>query len=276
MDSKDLRLELKTFQSSTFKQVIDALKEILTDVNFEFDRSGLKIIATDISHVVLIFAKMEGDKFEEYRCKHDKLHVGLNMLKLHMIIKTITNNDTLTLYIEEQDPNRLGIRIENPEKNYKTTYKLAMLDIDTQDYEIPPQNFLTTISMPSTYLQKIIRDMHNISEYIEIRNVGKQLFLSCKGEFCTQETVIGTENNLNIDIQKDENDSQEIIQGVFSLKYIATFTKCTNLCSMVEIFIKNRYPIILKYQIANLGEIKLCLAELADDRTGDEKLPDND
>lgn len=261
MSSKDLILELKTFQSSTFKQVIDALKEILTDVNFEFDSTGLKILAMDTAHIVLIYAKMESDKFEEYQCQREKLYVGLNMLKLHMIIKTISNNDTLTLYIEERDPNKLGIRIENPDKNYKTTYKLAMLDINALDVNIPPLDFHTTISMPSVYLQKIIRDMHNISEYIEIRNVGEQLFLSCQGEFCTQETIIGTENNLNVAIKKSDTDTQEIIQGVFSLKYIATFTKCTNLCSMVEIFLKNRYPLILKYHIANLGEIKLCLAE---------------
>ena len=34
-------LELKTVQATTFKQVIDALKEILVDVNFEFDETGI-------------------------------------------------------------------------------------------------------------------------------------------------------------------------------------------------------------------------------------------
>ena len=34
-------LELKTVQATTFNQVIDALKEILVDVNFEFNESGL-------------------------------------------------------------------------------------------------------------------------------------------------------------------------------------------------------------------------------------------
>jgi len=34
-------LEIKTVQSSTFKQVVDALKEILMDVNLEFDETGM-------------------------------------------------------------------------------------------------------------------------------------------------------------------------------------------------------------------------------------------
>jgi proliferating cell nuclear antigen len=45
-------LYLKTFQAQTFKSVIDALKEILNDTNFEFDEEGLRIIAMDNSHVV--------------------------------------------------------------------------------------------------------------------------------------------------------------------------------------------------------------------------------
>ena len=87
--------------------------------------------------------------------------------------------------------------------------------------------------------------------------IADQLLLSCKGDFCTQETILGTEKSNNITICKNEEEgSQEIIQGVFSLKYLAIFTKCTNLCSNVEIYLKNSYPIILRYSIASLGEIK--------------------
>jgi proliferating cell nuclear antigen len=102
--------------------------------------------------------------------------------------------------------------------------------------------------------------MHNLADYIEIRNVAEQLVLSCKGDFCTQDTILGIEKSQNIKISKNDN-THEIIQGVFSLKYLTIFTKCTNLCSNVEIYLKNSYPIILRYSIASLGEIKLCLSQ---------------
>ena len=38
----------------------------------------------------------------------------------------------------------------------------------------------------------------------------------------------------------------EVIQGVFSIKKLVTFTKCTNLCQNIEIYLKNDYPIIIK------------------------------
>ena len=61
--------------------------------------------------------------------------------------------------------------------------------------------------------------------------------------------------------QSDEN----IIQGIYSLKYLVLFSKCTNLCNSVELFLKNDYPLITKYSIASLGEIKLCLAPKFED-----------
>ena len=40
-----------------------------------------------------------------------------------MLIKTIGNNDILSIYILNNDPNKLCIKIENTEKNIKTVYR---------------------------------------------------------------------------------------------------------------------------------------------------------
>jgi proliferating cell nuclear antigen len=259
-DDSPYILEIKTVQASVFKQVVDALKEILMDVNLEFDHTGMKIIALDTTHIVLVHLKLEADRFETYLCQK-KLYIGINMLKLHMLIKTVSNNDVLTLFVEKDDPNHLGIRIENPQKNLRTTYKLSMLDIDVINISIPPVDFETTITMPSVDFQKIIRDMHNLADFIEISNVESQLSFKCKGDFCTQETIIGVDKNQNISITKNTSNTHEIIQGVFSLKYLVMFIKCTNLSNTVELYIKNTFPLILCYSVASLGTIKLCLAE---------------
>ena len=59
-----------------------------------------------------------------------------------------------------------------------------------------------------------------------------------------------------------KNNLHEIIQGEFSLKNLSYFIKCTNLCSQIEIYLGNNLPLIIKYNVASLGEIKLCLAPL--------------
>jgi proliferating cell nuclear antigen len=101
--------------------------------------------------------------------------------------------------------------------------------------------------------------MNNIADTVEIKNIGNQLILSCKGDFCSQETIIvDSDNGLNtINYKKNNND---IVQGLFNLKYLVLFSKCSNLCSTVELLLKNDYPIVVQYSVASLGSIKLCLS----------------
>lgn len=250
-------IELKTIQSSAFKILIEALKELLTDTCVEFDETGIKIVAMDSSHIVLVHLKLDANKFEYYHCDK-KISIGINMLNFHKLIKTINSNDTLTLYIDSNDQNHLGIKIENSEKNTKTNYKLNLLDLDTPSITIDPVEFNSVITLPSTDFQKIIRDMNNLSDYVEIRNVNKQLVFGCKGDFCNQETIISDNDNGVQNISSKIND--EIVQGFFHLRYLVMFTKCTNLCNTVEMYLKNDYPLIVKYGVASLGDLKLCLA----------------
>jgi proliferating cell nuclear antigen len=264
-----LLLDLRTVQATAFKILVEALKELLTDTCIEFDTGGMKIVAMDNSHVVLVHLRLHADKFETYHCAQ-KLVIGVNMLNLHKLMKTINSNDVLSMFVDEADVNHLGIRVENSEKNTKTTYMLNLLDLDNHRITIEPTEFNSIITLPSTDFQKLCRDMFGLSDLLEIKNVDNRLIFSCKGDFCSQETVLSADKlpppPLEDNAGETPTDPPEsspadtIIQGVFSLKFLVTFTKCTNLCNIVEVYLKNDYPIIVKYAVASLGEIKLCLA----------------
>ena len=252
-------IEIRTVQAVAFKVLVEALKELLTDTCIEFDEHGMKIVATDTSHIVLVHLKLEAERFEYYHCAH-RMSIGVNMLNLHKLIKTVNNSDSLTLFVDAADLNHLGIRMENGEKNTRTTYKLNLLDLDNPKISIDPADFSSVITLPTPDFQKLCRDMHNLAEYMEIRSVGSQLIFSCKGDFCCQETVLCDGNHHTITPCQDGGAPDTIVQGVFSIKHLVLFTKCTNLCNTVEIFLKNDFPIVCKYSVASLGEIKLCLA----------------
>ena len=66
-------LEIKTVQSAAFRVLTEALKEILTDANFEIDSTGIKVMAMDSSHTVLVHLKLSADNFEHYHLSHSKL-----------------------------------------------------------------------------------------------------------------------------------------------------------------------------------------------------------
>ena len=184
--------------------------------------------------------------------------LGINMINFFRIIKTMNNSDTLTLFLERDNDSVSDVKIENSDKNTTSTFNLNLMDLTIETFSIPPAAFESVITMPATDFQKIIRDMHNYADYIDIKSVEEHLIFSCKGDFCSQETIIGeTQEGMNI-VKHQKPD--QIIQGVFALKHLVLFGKCTNLCNTIQMYLKNDYPLIIKYTVASLGEIKLCLA----------------
>ena len=57
----------------------------------------------------------------------------------------------------------------------------------------------------------------------------------------------------------DDEDSTTIVQGVFSLKYLSLFVKCKDLCNHLELYLDNDTPLVVKYDVFNLGTLKLAL-----------------
>ena len=62
----DYILRFKTVQASGIQKLIECMKDILTDVNWEFDSSGIKVICMDGSHVWLINMKLNQENFEYF------------------------------------------------------------------------------------------------------------------------------------------------------------------------------------------------------------------
>jgi hypothetical protein len=57
-------------------------------------------------------------------------------------------------------------------------------------------------------------------------------------------------------------DASVVTQGEFSIKSLGYFIKCTPLCSNVEMYLENDLPLVIKYNVASLGSIQLCLSAL--------------
>jgi proliferating cell nuclear antigen len=250
--------EIRTSQSAIFRNLIEALKEILTEANLEFDSTGIKVMDMDETHTVLVYLRLHADKFTEGFYCPNKFVLGINMIYLYKLIKTMGNNDILTLYLPASNPNKLGIRMENSDKSACTNYFLKIFDTNVEEIQAPNLSFTSIIRMPSAEFQKVCRDMNTRGDgdEVEITSVGGDLIFRNIGDYSEQETIL-TENS-TMKIQR--MGKNEIVQGVFQLKHLVLFTKCTNLCQAIEIYMKNDYPLIIRYNFPSLGEVKLVLA----------------
>ena len=203
--------------------------------------------------------------FEFYECKKEKIIIGVNMYHLFKLINSIDNNDTLTIYIENNDyadgiVSHLALKFENGEIKQCKTQKLRLIEPEPEELEYPDVKFSSIINLPSADFQKIIRDLSCISDKLEIKSVGNELIFKCSGQFASAE-IHRAESDGSMEFVLKQ-DSSKVIQGEFSLKNLSYFIKCTNLCSQIEVYLENDLPLVVKYNIASLGEIKLCVSSL--------------
>lgn len=265
MDTSDLLFRIRTVKAAPFRTLVEAVKDILTDANLEIDSTGIKVLSMDGTHTILVHLRLQADRFDEFYCP--KKHVlGINMINFHKLVKTMSNNESIVLYMKKSDTTKLGIEILNGEKQMVTYFHLNLIELDVQPISIPPVQFISTITMPSTDFQKIIRDMSTLGEKVEIQSASQQLIFRCKGDYADQETVFSIgQNGLSQTKGPSSSSSNvataaEIFQGQFYLKHLVLFIKCTSLCSDICLYLKNDYPIIVEYNVAGLGDIKLALA----------------
>ena len=258
-------LTIKTVQIAPFRTLMTALKDILLETNITFEPDGMRIINMDKSHTILVHLFLAAQNFEFYECKKDKIIIGVNMFHLFKLINTIENEETLTIYIENSDyvdgiVSYLTLKYENGEIKQCKTQKLRLIEPDPEELQYPDVTFSSIINLPSTDFQKIIRDLTCISEKLEIKSVGNELIFKCSGQFASAEIHRAeSDGSMSFTLKQD---SSKIIQGEFSLKNLGYFIKCTNLCQQIEVYLENDLPLVVKYNVASLGEIKLCLAQL--------------
>jgi len=267
-NSKNI-LTIQTVQIAPFRTLMTALKDILLETNITFSKEGIKIINMDKSHTILAHLSLYAENFEVYDCKMDKIIIGVNMFHLFKLINTIDNDDTLTIYIEEADytdgiVQYLGLKFENGDIKQHKIQKLRLIEPDTEELDVPDVKFSSVLNLPSVDFQKIVRDLSCISDKIEIKSIatneGAELIFKVVGGFATAEIRRAESDGSMEFIQKQ--DTSKIIQGEFSLKNLGYFIKCTNLCNQIEMYLENDMPLVVKYNVASLGEIKLALAQL--------------
>lgn len=239
-------MKLVTIQASAIKSTFEVLKDILNDVNIYFKPSGVCITTLDTARTSLVDMFLSADNFEEYECDTE-IVAGINVSNTFKLLKSITNNDVLIISIDCRE--FMNIEIHSETKKTCTKFALKLLDINEHQIEVPHMNMTTVTPIPSVDFQRICRDMYNIGSDIQITRDGKILSLKCTGDFANQET----------EIQCTEESPH--MCGTYSLRYMNIFTKATSMCANLQIMQedKNRF-LILKYNVANLGDLKFYLA----------------
>ena len=84
--------------------------------------------------------------------------------------------------------------------------------------------------------------------------------MSSRGDFASQTLTFGERlNGLQFQSQ-----SEDYIEGTFSLKYLTLFSKSAALSGFVELYLRQDIPLVLKYSIGSIGRMQYVLSPKVD------------
>lgn len=270
---------MQTAQGASIKQLIECLNPLLTDINLTITpkvitnssddsetestkTGGIIIKEINKQSTILVHCKLDADKFETYEYNYHKkeLQIGISLNYLVKALKCMNNFDMMIWEVDDDNLNELVITFETKTKDKieNKKFRLNLMDIDHDNLEIQPVDFSYLVIMPSHDFQKYCKDMSLATDKLELICNKDKLVFKGKGdlgtvEFETEESIGG----LQIQMTSNKN---IIVQGLYDLKYLLIFTKCTSLCNNVNMYLKNDYPLVIEYSVAALGKIKLVLS----------------
>lgn len=93
-------LEAKLADGQIFKKIVEALKELVNETNFDCNSSGISLQAMETTHVALATLVLKSEAFDDFRCDRN-LSLGINLTSMTKILKSANNSDSITFKAED-------------------------------------------------------------------------------------------------------------------------------------------------------------------------------
>ncbi|BGP24168.1 proliferating cell nuclear antigen [Rhodotorula toruloides] len=200
-------LEAKLEQAELLKKILDAVKELVTDANFDCSDEGIKLQAMDNSHVALVSLNLAKTGFSEYRCDRD-MSLGVSLASLQKIVKCAGNNDILTLRADES-VDVLALLFEAKHADRVGEYEMKLMDIDQEHLGIPDTVYDAEIDLPATEFARIIRDLKELGESVKIEVSKEGVRFSADGDIGTASVTLKPTDKRGRRPDSDGEDSDE-------------------------------------------------------------------
>lgn len=251
-------LEARFSQAVILKKVVEAIRELVTDVNIDCTSAGLSLQSMDDAHVTLVMLQLKASGFESYRCDRT-IPIGINMSSLSKIIKCGNNEDTLTLKADDKGET-LSINFRSPKGDKVSEYDLKLMDLDMEHLAVPDSVYDVTVRMSSSEFQRIVRDLQNISESVNISAIKDCLKFTAEGEIANGTIMVNQNSSSEGDKQATQIIMSQPASLGLSLKFLNMFAKATSLSDHVMLGLSDGVPMLVEYPIEDLGYLRFYLA----------------
>jgi proliferating cell nuclear antigen len=247
------------------KRLVEAIKDLVTDVNIDATPTGLSLQAMDSSHVALVNLHLSMEGFEKYRADRN-LTLGISITNLAKVMKLVNQNDSITLRCEDE-PTYLTIICQNQSNSYSyltlftlehdrtTQFNINLITLDSEHLGIPETEYTSEIQMNSAEFSKLCKELYALSETVEFEISASFVKFAVEGEIGSGSIKIHTSAG-----DCDETKAEDTVRLSFALRYLNLFNKAYSLSNQVKLSMAAETPLVVEYEIDNLGTLKYYLA----------------
>ncbi|KAF8069504.1 VPS33 [Scenedesmus sp. PABB004] len=256
--------EARLGQGILLVKLVDAIKDLVTDANFEATSEGISLQAMDTSHVCLVALSLRADGFDHYRCDR-AITLGINLTNLAKLLKCAGKDDTIALKADDQ-PDMLSLMFEDPKQDRVADFALKLMDIEGEHLGIPETDYSATVRMPGGEYARIVKDLASIGDSVVVAAAKDGVKFSTAGDVGTANITI--RNSSAADLKPEQQTTVELQEAVslsFALRYLNSFSKAAPLSSQVRLSMSKDLPIVVEWTIGDMGHLKFYLAPKIDE-----------
>jgi proliferating cell nuclear antigen len=252
------------FASATLlKRILDAIKDLVQDVNLLCTEDGIELQSMDAAHVALINFTILAEACSLYTCD-EQVTLGINVVNLTKIIKCAEPEDSVVLALSE-DESALHITFESRSGSRKHEFAMNLMNIDSQHLQIPEIEYTCSIKMPSAEFTRFIRDGATFGETVTLSVKEDVLVAEIRGDAGITTITEKQDKTSKSASQWTEIECGTPVSMMFALKYLAAFTKAQHISDQVALYLVAGSPLYVSYDMEAKGSVGFYLAPKHDE-----------
>lgn len=259
---------LETTQAVQWRGFFDALGPILVEGNIWLREQGIEICAgsTDIWCFAQLFS------IEKYEWKmQTEQPVGVNFSLFHKMYKNAKEDSVVALKATQDSlygPNP-HLLTETINDGITVQGKLNILNLEVTASAMPPTHYDNVVDILSTHFKAVVNLLSDHGEECQIlyHKEKKALFFHTEGDISSLTPGIEAfENDLQdmsgVQSLRTSSDKKEL----YALRHLTLISKLTNLSKYVTLFLRQDFPLQLRYCVGTMGHATLtvpCKVEIS-------------
>lgn len=279
-----------TVAAVRIRTLFEATKNIIREGVLVVSPNGIELQEYDNTKVMVVFFRMRRanlEQYGEYYCK-ETMSIPLSIDEFYKGVKCINQSDVVGLCVTQESMNSshpsLDLHIMHPTHGYSYQHSCRLLHeefmhIDTVHLQ-DNAKFYAHLNIRSTFFKRYLNDclphgknLKFLFRYDDNLQAFCAHLIPCDSDIgmSTMRLRLISENADGYDRDQIARVSEENAPK-YSIANLLLFTKATPLSHSVEILLSHEFPLVVKYSIGDLGEIRFCLAPVFSEQERDDYL----